>query len=87
MSRVSSTEKINLALTLPLRDSVGLDTLLDRVYDPKDPLYRHYLTSEEFTRRFGPMDKVASIREVQAGLGYWVYAYQAVTLIVPHTGN
>ena len=57
MSRVSSTEKISLALTLPLRDSVGLDTLLGRVYDPKDPLYRHYLTSEEFTRRFGPTEQ------------------------------
>ena len=57
VSRVSSTEKISLALTLPLRDSVGLDTLLGRVYDPKDPLYRHYLTSEEFTRRFGPTEQ------------------------------
>ena len=57
VSRVSSTEKISLALTLPLRDSVGLDTLLGRVYDPKDSLYRHYLTSEEFTRRFSPTEQ------------------------------
>jgi len=57
MSRVSSTEKINLALTLPLRDPAGLDTLLSRVYDPKDPLYRHFLTPEEFTRRFGPTEQ------------------------------
>lgn len=54
MSRVVGSEKISLALALPLRDPAGLDTLLSRLYDPHDPLYRHYVTSDEFTRRFGP---------------------------------
>jgi len=54
LGRVGSGERLTLALALPLRDPAGLAATLKRLYDPQDALYGHYLTSDEFTRRFGP---------------------------------
>ena len=54
VGRVPSGQAMTLLLALPLRDPAGLDLLLDRLYDPADPLYGHYLTPSAFTDRFGP---------------------------------
>jgi kumamolisin len=43
-----------MTLALPLRNQEELRALLDRLYDPADPIYGHYLTPHEFTDRFGP---------------------------------
>jgi subtilase family serine protease len=45
---------MRLVLVLPLRDQTELDDLLRALYDPASPSYRHFLTVEEFTARFGP---------------------------------
>ena len=37
-----------------MRNANQLNQLLRDLYDPSSPNFRHYLTSEEFTRRFGP---------------------------------
>jgi kumamolisin len=50
---VANTE-ISMAITLPLRNQQVLTDLLNRIYDPSDPLYNHYLTPQEFINRFGP---------------------------------
>ena len=54
LGRVPSGQAMTLTLTLPLRDPAGLTSLLDRLYDPADPLYGSYLTPSQFTERFGP---------------------------------
>jgi kumamolisin len=54
LGRVEHDETISLAITLPLRNEAQLDRLLTRLYDPADPLYGHYLTSQEFIARFAP---------------------------------
>lgn len=54
LGRVPRRQTLTLALALPLRDPAGLESFLDRLYDPADPLYGHYLTPEEFTRRYSP---------------------------------
>lgn len=46
--------QMSLALGLPLNDLAGLEDLLQRMYNPEDPLYRKFLSPEEFTKRFGP---------------------------------
>ncbi|WP_165864557.1 protease pro-enzyme activation domain-containing protein [Capsulimonas corticalis] len=51
---VSSTQTVNLALGLPVHDQQGLDDLINRLYDPKDPLYGKYLKPAEFAQRFSP---------------------------------
>ena len=32
----------------------GLESFLQELYDPSSPFYRHFLTVQEFTERFGP---------------------------------
>ncbi|MCA1595412.1 MAG: hypothetical protein LC772_03170, partial [Chloroflexi bacterium] len=51
---VNPYEQLSLAVTLPLRNQPDLHNLLERLYNPKDPLYGHYLTPEQFTNSFGP---------------------------------
>ncbi|HUJ72336.1 MAG TPA: protease pro-enzyme activation domain-containing protein, partial [Verrucomicrobiae bacterium] len=57
MGRLPYTNLMHLAIGLPLRNKGALDTLLQQVYDPASTNYHHYLTTEQFTERFGPAEK------------------------------
>jgi len=63
----SPTDKLRLVLVLPLRNQTGLNQFLKDLYNPASPSYRHFLTVEEFTARFGPTQddyyKVAQFAE------------------------
>lgn len=48
---------LNLTIGLPLRNREALSNLLAQVYDPASPNYHHYLTSEQFTKQFGPTEQ------------------------------
>lgn len=48
------TNRLNLAIGLPLRDARGLDDFLVQLYDPGSAYYRQYLTPDQFTETFGP---------------------------------
>jgi uncharacterized repeat protein (TIGR01451 family) len=50
-------QRLKLAIGLPLRNTRELTELLRQLYDPNSPLYRQYLTVEEFTARFGPTEQ------------------------------
>ena len=54
LGRLAPDTPLHFALTLPLRNQAALDDLLRRQYTPGDALYGQFLTSEEFTRKFGP---------------------------------
>ena len=56
MDRVGPNERIQFSITLPVRNEAQLDTLLQRLYTPGDPLYRQYLKTGEFAERFGPTE-------------------------------
>jgi len=45
---------LDLTIGLPLRNQAGLEQLLRELYDPASPNYRHFLTPQQFTERFGP---------------------------------
>ena len=49
-----SNHVMNLDIVLPLRDPAGLKRFLAALYNPASPSYRHFITPQEFTRRFGP---------------------------------
>src|SRR5882724_1143061 len=51
-----ATNRLNLALGLPLRDAGGLKDFLARLTDPASPDYHRYLTPEQFSARFGPTE-------------------------------
>ena len=52
--RLPSNQVLQLDLVLQLSDQVGLESFLKDLYDPTSPSYRHFLTPQEFTARFGP---------------------------------
>ena len=54
VGRLPATQVMRLVLVLPLRHQPELDNFLQELYDPSSPTYRHFLTVEEFTARFGP---------------------------------
>jgi hypothetical protein len=49
-----ATQRLDLAITLELRNQDELTALLNDLYNPASPNYRHYLSAEEFTERFAP---------------------------------
>lgn len=52
--RLQQNQLLQLDLVLPLRDPAGLRSFLADVYNPGSPNYRHFLTPQQFTARFGP---------------------------------
>lgn len=52
--RLPQNQMMNLDLVLPVRDQAGLDQFVEQVYDPTSAIYRHFLTPQQFTARFGP---------------------------------
>ena len=57
LGSMQSSEPLSVAITLPFRNREALTNLLREITDPRSPNYRHYLTREEFTERFGPTEK------------------------------
>lgn len=54
VGQMPTTQRLNLALTLSLRDEGQLQLLIQQLYDPASPQYRHFLTVQQFTDHFGP---------------------------------
>jgi subtilase family serine protease len=54
VGRLPETQSMRLDIVLPLRNQAGLEDFLRELYDPSSPSYRHFLTVQEFTARFGP---------------------------------
>ncbi|HEX3626081.1 MAG TPA: protease pro-enzyme activation domain-containing protein [Verrucomicrobiae bacterium] len=50
------TNRLNLAIGLPLRNSSELDRYLTQLYDPSSTNYHRYLTPEQFTKKYGPTE-------------------------------
>jgi subtilase family serine protease len=53
LSAMDPAKEIVIQFTLPLSDRQGARDLLTHVSTPKDPLYRQYMTAQEFAARFG----------------------------------
>ena len=51
---LSPSTSVSVLLALPLRNQAALQTLLARIYNPKDALYGQYLTPDQFTAQFAP---------------------------------
>ncbi len=76
IGRLPRSQRLNLAIALPLRNHEQLDDLLQQLYDPGSPNYRRFLTVQRFTEQFGP-----SVVDYQRVIGF----AQSQGLIVTRT--
>jgi subtilase family serine protease len=53
LSAMDPAKEITIQLALPLSDAKGAQEFTNRISDPKDPLFRHFITVKEFAARFG----------------------------------
>jgi subtilase family serine protease len=64
---LSPAQSLKLTIMLPLRNQEELDQLLQKFYDSQSPMYRNWLSVQEFTDAFGPAledyEAVASFAE------------------------
>ena len=56
MGHLAGTNRLDLAIGLPLRNTGQLSVLLQQISDPASPNFRHYLTPAQFTEKFGPSE-------------------------------
>jgi hypothetical protein len=83
-----ATNELRLALGLPLRDAAGLDKFLAGICDPASPSFRHYLTPEEFTARFGPTEAdYAAVKEFARTNGLKLTATHGNRLLLDVSGR
>jgi subtilase family serine protease len=68
VGHLPGTQRLSLAISLPLRNQAELDDLLQQLYDPQSPSYHQYLSVQEFSERFCPAkaDYAALLRFAQA---------------------
>ncbi|HEV7926146.1 MAG TPA: protease pro-enzyme activation domain-containing protein, partial [Verrucomicrobiae bacterium] len=79
LGRLDTSTKLTLSINLPLHDLGALNSLIGQIYDPSSPLYRHYLTPDEFDARFGPTEQ-----DYQAVITWATRAGFAVTSAHPN---
>jgi hypothetical protein len=56
IGRLPRNQPMELTLTLKPRNPEQLKNVLQGLYDPTSPNYRHFLTADEFTQQFGPTE-------------------------------
>ncbi len=54
IGRLPGSQRLSLAISLPLRNEGLLNALLQQLYDPNSPNYRSFLTVQQFTQQFSP---------------------------------
>lgn len=54
LGRLNGNQRLQVAIGLPLRNREQLTNLLEDVYNPASPNFRHFLTADEFAASFGP---------------------------------
>ena len=88
LKHLDSTTRLELNIILPLRNEAGLNALLQQIYDPASPVYRRYLSVEEFRERFCPtqQDYDATINYMQEN-GLTVIATTPNRLVLDVTGD
>ena len=87
LHRLDPTHRLQLAIGLPLQNQAALDQLLQDIYNPASPNFRHFLTPEEFTQQFGPTPQAyAAVTAFLATNGFTVQAPSANRMVVDVEG-
>lgn len=56
VGRMPPSTRLNLSISLPLRNQEALDLFIESVNDPSSSNYHRYLTSAEFAEQYGPAE-------------------------------
>ena len=71
LGRAKPQQRVSLLVSLRYRNDAQLDQFVDAVSNPYSPMFRHFLTNQQFNAYFAPTvrdyDRVAAVLE-QAGL-------------------
>jgi len=87
IGRLAATNQLRLAIGLPLRDAAGLDNFVAQVSDPASPNFRHFLTREELTARFGPTEQdYEAVKNFAGSNGLAITVTHANRLLLDVTG-
>jgi hypothetical protein len=82
------TQQLSAAIALPFRNREALSNLLHEINNPASPNYRHYLTREQFTERFGPTEQdYATLKKFAAASGLRVNAEHANRMLLEVNGT
>ncbi len=54
VGHMNATQDLELTLVLQHRNQTELEQFLKDIHDPSNPNYRHFLTVEQFTQKYGP---------------------------------
>jgi subtilase family serine protease len=85
---VDPSQQLRLAIGLPLRQREALTNLLQRLYDPAGPEYRHFLTPAQFAERFGPAkEDYAAVMEFAKTQGLNVVRTNVTRTLLDVTGS
>src|ERR1700722_17865734 len=57
VGRLPATNRLHIAINLPLRNQDALVTLFQQIYNPASTNFHRYLSPEQFTEKFGPSEK------------------------------
>jgi subtilase family serine protease len=73
VGRLPATQTMRFDIVLALRHQPELDNFLQELYDPSSSSYRHFLTPQEFTARFGPsQEEYDAVLRLAAASGFKV---------------
>lgn len=87
VGHLPASQRLSLAISLPLQNETQLDAVLRRIYDPQSPDYHRYLSVEEFTDRFGPAEAdYAAVQSFARASGLSVVDVAANRMVVDVEG-
>ena len=88
LGHLASTNQVQLAIGVPLRDPAGLDQFLADVSHPGSPNFRKFLTPAEFTARFGPTEAdYEAIKNFARTNGFEITATHGDRMLLDVTGS
>ncbi len=88
VGHVSATQNLRLVLVLQHRNQSELDQFLKDVSDPSNPSYRHFLTVEQFTEKFGPTrEDYEALKNWARQNGLSINGSSRNRMILPVTGS
>jgi subtilase family serine protease len=88
LQSTSTNQPLALSISLQPRDSTGLDTLLQALYDPNSASYHQFLTPDQFQQLFSPtIDDVQQVVDYLQGQGLTVTNIAPNNLLIDASGT